>query len=38
LTLGVMKDHEVLIEADGPDADAALAAISALITGNFGEV
>ncbi|MBV5331434.1 HPr family phosphocarrier protein, partial [bacterium] len=25
LTLGVMKDHEVVIQTDGEDADAALA-------------
>ena len=37
LTLGVMKDHEVLIQTDGADADAALSALSSLIEGNFGE-
>ena len=37
LTLGVMKDHEVVIQTEGADADAALSALSALIEGNFGE-
>ena len=38
LTLGVMKDHEVLIQTEGPDADAALAALRSLIESNFGEI
>ena len=37
LTLGVMKDHEVLIQTDGADADMALDALKALIENNFGE-
>jgi phosphotransferase system HPr (HPr) family protein len=37
LTLGVMKDHEVAIQSDGADADAALNALMSLIEGNFGE-
>jgi len=37
LTLGVMTDHEVLIQTDGTDADAALTALKSLIEGNFGE-
>lgn len=37
LTLGVMKDHEVVIQTEGADADAALGALRALIEGNFGE-
>lgn len=37
LTLGVMRDHEVLIQTDGTDADAALEALKLLIEGNFGE-
>jgi len=37
LTLGVMKDHEVVIQTDGTDADAALGALTALIENNFGE-
>ena len=38
LTLGVMKDHEVVIQSEGTDADAALAALKSLIENNFGEV
>jgi phosphotransferase system HPr (HPr) family protein len=37
LTLGVMKDHEVAIQSDGANADAALNALMSLIEGNFGE-
>ena len=37
LTLGVMRDHEVVIQTDGTDADAALDALKSLIEGNFGE-
>ncbi len=37
LTLGVMTDHEVLIQTDGTDADAALSALKSLIEGNSGE-
>lgn len=37
LTLGVMKDHEVLIQADGADSEEALGALSSLIKNNFGE-
>lgn len=37
LTLGVMKDHEILIQAEGADEDAALTALKALIESNFGE-
>ena len=37
LTLGVMKDHEVEIQAEGEDADMALAALRSLIESNFGE-
>jgi phosphotransferase system HPr (HPr) family protein len=37
LTLGVMKDHEVVIQTEGDDADAALAALKALIESDFGE-
>ncbi len=37
LTLGVMRDHEVVIQTDGTDADAALEALKLLIEGNFGE-
>jgi phosphotransferase system HPr (HPr) family protein len=37
LTLGVMQDHEVVIQADGADAQAALDALSSLIETNFGD-
>ena len=37
LTLGVMKDHEVVIQAEGLDEEAALVSLRALIEGNFGE-
>jgi phosphotransferase system HPr (HPr) family protein len=37
LTLGVMKDHQVQIQAEGEDAAQAVEALSALIEGNFGE-
>ena len=37
LTLGVMKDHEVVIQTDGADSDAALGALQSLIESNFGE-
>ena len=37
LTLGVMRDHEAVIQTDGTDADAALDALKSLIEGNFGE-
>jgi phosphoenolpyruvate-protein phosphotransferase/dihydroxyacetone kinase phosphotransfer subunit len=36
-TLGVRQGHEIAIAAQGPDADAALAALSALVEANFGE-
>ncbi len=37
LTLGVMNDHEVMIQTDGTDSDAALVALTSLIENNFGE-
>jgi len=37
LTLGVMKDHEVLIQTEGVDAESALEALKSLIESNFGE-
>jgi len=37
LTLGVMTDHEVVIQTEGADAEAALGALTALIENNFGE-
>ncbi|MDZ8189434.1 MAG: phosphoenolpyruvate--protein phosphotransferase [Nostoc sp. ChiSLP02] len=36
-TLGVRQGHELLITANGPDADEALAALQVLFTTNFGE-
>jgi phosphotransferase system HPr (HPr) family protein len=36
LTLGVMKDHEILIQAEGPDESSALAALQSLVESNFG--
>ena len=37
LTLGVMKDHEIQIQAEGADEADAVAALQALIKNNFGE-
>ena len=37
MMLAAGKGAEVLIEAEGADADAALAALAALITDRFGE-
>lgn len=37
LTLGVMRDHEVVIQTEGADADTALDALKSLIESNFGE-
>jgi phosphocarrier protein FPr len=37
LTLGVMKDHEVVIQSEGADSDASLEALRTLIENNFGE-
>ena len=37
LTLGVIKNHEVVIQTEGTDADAALDALRSLIESNFGE-
>ena len=37
LTLGVMKDHEIQIQAEGADEANAVAALQALIKNNFGE-
>lgn len=37
LTLGVMRDHEVVIQTEGADADTALGALRSLIESNFGE-
>ena len=37
LTLGVMKDHQILIQADGADEAGAVAALRLLAENNFGE-
>lgn len=37
LTLGVHKDYEIEIVAEGQDESAAIAALKALIEANFGE-
>lgn len=37
LLLAVLKDHEVEIEASGPQADEVLLALDTLIQENFGE-
>jgi phosphotransferase system HPr (HPr) family protein len=37
LTLGVMQGHEIEINAEGEDADAALGALKTLIENDFGE-
>lgn len=37
LTLGVMQDHEILVEAEGSDAEQALTALNDLVASNFGE-
>ena len=37
LTLGVHKDAEIVVKADGEDADEALKALEELVLDNFGE-
>ena len=37
LTLGVLKDQEVVIQAEGADEESALRALRSLIDANFGE-
>ena len=37
LTLGVHKDSEIILKAEGPDADEALKALEKLVFDNFGE-
>ena len=37
LMLAAPRDSRVTVRAEGPDADAAIAAIAALIDGKFGE-
>ncbi|NOY55293.1 MAG: HPr family phosphocarrier protein [Actinobacteria bacterium] len=35
--IAIAKDHEVRIQADGPDEEAALQSLKGLIESNFGE-
>jgi phosphotransferase system HPr (HPr) family protein len=37
LTLGVMQDHDIEINAEGEDSEEAIAALKSLIEDNFGE-
>ena len=37
LSLGIKQGHEILIDADGPDAPAAIEALKNLVNSNFGE-
>lgn len=37
LTLGANQGAQIVIQAEGPDADEALAALDALVKDNFGE-
>lgn len=37
LTLGVMQDHEIIIEAKGEDSEKAVEGLKQLIESNFGE-
>lgn len=37
LMLGALQDTELVIEADGQDADAAIAALEEIVHNNFGE-
>lgn len=37
LTLGVHKDAEITLKAEGPDANEALKALEELVLDNFGE-
>jgi phosphoenolpyruvate-protein phosphotransferase/dihydroxyacetone kinase phosphotransfer subunit len=36
-TLGAVRDHQIVVSADGPDASQALQALRALVEANFGE-
>jgi phosphotransferase system HPr (HPr) family protein len=38
LTLGVLQNHELLLKADGPDAEIAILSLCQLIKNNFDEV
>jgi phosphotransferase system HPr (HPr) family protein len=37
LTLGVLQNHEILIQADGADAEEAVGRLRTLVESNFGE-
>jgi phosphotransferase system HPr (HPr) family protein len=37
LTLAVQQGHQIRVQAEGPDAEAALAALRELVESNFGE-
>jgi phosphotransferase system HPr (HPr) family protein len=37
LTVGVMKDHQILIQADGTDEGSAIESLKSLVENNFGE-
>lgn len=37
LTLGVIQNHEIQIQAEGPDAGDAVQALRELVQSNFGE-
>ncbi len=37
LTLGVLKNHELLVRAEGPDAENAVQALYQLVQSNFGD-
>ena len=37
LTLGVMQNHEILIQATGPDEDEAIQKLTELVQNDFGE-
>lgn len=37
MTLGIEHGHEILIQAEGPDADEALTELEELVQSDFGE-
>lgn len=37
LTLGAQQDHEILLQAEGADAEAALDSLKRLVETNFGD-
>ncbi|GIK39637.1 MAG: hypothetical protein BroJett011_34700 [Chloroflexota bacterium] len=38
LTIGVAQNHTITLNADGPDAEAAINSLTELVENNFGEV